>query len=113
MKRMIKAGWYVGEPNTWSKSKNGKSRSYYSNPPDWEEKQHYVLAFLDEVYNNNENMDKIFYPNPGTTPWIVQVQFKVDGPGNYYKFDLWEDEMSLEDQEQEFLDIVGTYLDFI
>ena len=58
-------------------------------------------------------MDKIFWPNPGRTPWTVSVQFKIDGPNNYFKFDLWEDEMSIEKQKQEFLDTVEAYLDIV
>ena len=109
MKRMIKAGWYVGEPSSYGKSKGGKTHSYYSNPDDWEDKQYYTLEFIDEVYNNNEGVDQVFWPNPSKTPWIVQVQSKVN-KGDYFKFDLWEDAQTLDEQKEDFLDWVEDQL---
>ena len=107
---MIRAAWYVGEPSDYSKSKNGKSHSYYSDPPDWQDKQYYTLAFIDEVYNNNEGVDQVFWNPKGGTPWTVMVQSKIN-PKDYFKFDFWEDEKTLDEQKEDFLDWVGNYLE--
>ena len=102
MKRMIKSGWYVGEPNEWSKDKKGKAHSFYDNPPDWEDKQYYTVAFVRDVYENNEGMDQLFWPNVSKTPWVVLVQSKVN-EDDYFKFDLWDDDEGLDLQKDDFL----------
>lgn len=94
-------GWYVGEPSEYAKTKDGKSRSYYSNPTGWKEKQQRILDFVKKVY---EIYPK-FYENASATPWVVMAQaITPEGePRNYFKFDLWEDDEPLEDQKIKFM----------
>ena len=103
MKRYVKA-WYVGEPAEYTTTKSGKTRSYYSNPDNWKEKQQDIIDYVNSIYHDDEYViSQLIWNNPSKTPWIVQYQSKVtDNKDKYFKFDLWEDNEPLETQKDEF-----------
>lgn len=109
MKRYIRSsGWYTGEPSNFGK--NG--HSVYSNPENYKEKQTEILQFLDELAGQYK--DGWYKPN--TTNAIVQVQSKpcreVSDDNKYFKFDLWEDNESLDEQKDRFLMWADKYGDW-
>lgn len=96
MKRYIRSGWYTGEPSDFTTTKQGKVRSYYSNPNNWEENQTKVLELV--KYCPSVKLK-------GVSSWKVLVS--IPGEGEFC-FDLWEDDASIEQQMQNFIDTVSS-----
>ena len=97
MKRYIRSGWYVGEPDTYDK-KTG--RSYYSNPKDWKDKLEAVKQVLEPFEDVLELGSR--------SSWgcnIDEVSPKGEHWPTVYKFDYWEDKKPFDEQLEDFWEI--------
>ena len=90
--KSVSASWYVGEPSDYGRG----GHSVYSNPKGWEAKRDKIREYIEAG---------LYDVRPGTcTPSTYMIQSKVDG--SYFKFDLWEDDATIDEQIDAFDDWV-------
>lgn len=88
MKRYIRSSAFVGEPSAWA----SKTRSYHDDPADWQDKQARIQEFI-------AGLDLQGISPAGSSRW--KMSYKAPD-GDKFTFDLWEDELSIDDQLESF-----------